>query len=225
MGQVRLLAAVGAVIVAVTATILLSPLSTLISDRQAHQHSNEGRSICSLTIDSVTSGSPLLGFGTTRDVLGNFNSIATGKPRTFPAAHRRHSGHRASLARAVPQGFVGVALYFGFFIGQLIRHVKRRSAYAVAGSAVLVTHLVTTPVYSAPGPALLAIMGGVGLMWRASFDAQPAGSVPRLASTGVRRGRPGCGSSWHRRRAVVGVSLPTAGLRAGEPDSSCRASR
>ncbi len=222
MGQVRMLAAVGAVIVAVTATILLSPLSTLISDRQAHQHSNEGReNLGSLTIDSVTSGSPLLGFGTTRDVLGNFNSIATAATATCPGCSPPALGTQGQFWLVLfSQGFVGVALYFGFFIGQLIRHVKRRSAYAVAGSAVLVTHLVTTPVYSAPGPALLAIMGGVGLMWRASFDAQPAGSVPRLREYW----RP-VRTAWvwllggHRRRCR-GRRLASDGngSRAGEPD-------
>jgi hypothetical protein len=81
-------AVVGVVAGAVLGVLLLlaSPLGTLYQDRLDHQHSNDRRAqLLEVTVDSVSHGSPVLGFGTTRDVEGSFASISGAATPDCPA--------------------------------------------------------------------------------------------------------------------------------------------
>ena len=76
--------------------LLLTPLNGMIQTRLDNPTSNEGRTNLGVqTIVSVSEGSPVVGFGTTRDVQGNFQSHARGRQRDLPhvqPARSRYAG-------------------------------------------------------------------------------------------------------------------------------------
>ena len=56
-----------------------SDLSETVTQRLENPHSNDRRGeLLALTTRSTAEGSPLVGFGSTRDVQGSFSSIAGG---------------------------------------------------------------------------------------------------------------------------------------------------
>ncbi len=77
---------VGGLAAGLVGAVLLGPLLSVVGQRFENQHSNDRRgSLASATVDSVTTGSPVLGFGSTRDVQGSFSSIAGGSTPDCPA--------------------------------------------------------------------------------------------------------------------------------------------
>ncbi|MGB5936244.1 MAG: hypothetical protein WBG76_10295, partial [Ornithinimicrobium sp.] len=82
----------------VAAVIVISPLGDLLQDRINTPHSNQGRAnLSTLSVQSALEGSPVIGFGTTRDVAGNFNSIAGGETDQCPACSPPPLGTQGQL--------------------------------------------------------------------------------------------------------------------------------
>ncbi|MGH3471555.1 MAG: hypothetical protein ACRDPG_05870 [Nocardioidaceae bacterium] len=181
IGQLKIL---GILLVGFALTAVLvffSPLHQLIAERLAHPHSNQGRTnLGTLTAQSTLDGSPLVGFGSTRPVQGNFSSIAGGASARCPGCSPPAMGTQGQLWLVLfSQGFVGLGLYLWFLLAQLFRHFRYSSKYVMAASTVLVVHLVTLPVYNLGGPAILIVMAAIGLLWRArEGDPAPESSVP-----------------------------------------------
>ena len=157
-----------------TIVVLASPLHTKIEDRlhSSGPSSNAGRAeLSSLTLSSMRSTSPLLGFGTTRQVQGNFNSINGGATASCPRCVLPAMGTQGQFSLVVfTQGIGGVVLYFGFLFLQFLRYIRMRTAVAIAMLSVLLMHFVTSTVYSADNLALLAIFGAVAVLWRARAE-------------------------------------------------------
>lgn len=191
MGRVKLLGLlVGGAFVAFT-VVALSPLGDLVLQRFAHPDSNQGRTnLGTLTFLSVLHGSPIMGFGTTRNVLGNFSSIASAASATCPGCSPPPLGTQGHLWLVLfCQGLVGLTLYLTFFIIQLVRHVRLSSPYVIAALSVLIVHFVTLPVYDSIGPSLFAIMIAVGMLVRGAAERDEAGADE--ASHERARGTPG----------------------------------
>lgn len=152
----------------VAAVIVISPLGDLLQDRINTPHSNQGRAnLSSLSVESTLGGSPVIGFGTTRDVEGNFNSIAGGETDRCPACSPPPLGTQGQLWLVLfGSGVVGLVLYCAFFVSQFLRHVRSRSPYSLAAQCTLIALLVTMPVYNAAGPAILVALVAVGIMAR-----------------------------------------------------------
>ena len=220
MGHVKMLAALAGGAILAASVIVFSPLGGLVLDRFAHPDSNQGRTnLGSLTLSSVLHGSPLVGFGSTRNVLGNFQSIAEAASATCPGCSPPPLGTQGHLWLVLfSAGLVGLALYLAFFVSQLVRHIRMESPYVVASLAVIVMHLVTMPVYDTIGPSLFPIMAAVALLWRATDERAEARSrSPRGA---LARGRPPAAllSSYTglvRRHAASLVILAVLGAVAG----------
>lgn len=163
------------------ALIATSPLATVVVDRLNTPHSNEGRTnLGTLAVESTGQGSPLLGFGTTRDVQGNFSSIAGGATDQCPACAPPALGTQGQLWLLVfGAGFVGAALFISFFLGQMLRNYRNGSAYSSAAACSVIAALVTLPVYTTVGPSLYMVMMAVGVMHREGKrpDEQLLGSV------------------------------------------------
>ena len=192
MGRAKILAALGGAVLLAGAIIAVSPLGSLILDRLAHPDSNQGRTnLGSLTTSSVLQGSPIMGFGSTRNVQGNFASIAVAASAHCPGCSPPPLGTQGHLWLVLfSQGIVGLVLYLAFFISQLVRHLRLESPYVVASLSVLVIHLVTMPVYDSIGPSLFAIMASVGFLWRAAVErdegpVDTARRKPRFGPTEV----------------------------------------
>lgn len=150
--------------------ILMSPLSDLIVARLGAPHSNESRTnLSSLSVESALQGSPVIGFGTTRDVQGNFTSIAGGATDACPACSPPALGTQGQLWLLVfGAGVGGVILFVSFYGGQLLRHWRDKSLYSVAGSASVLACMVTMPVYNSVGPAIYICLIAVAVMNRES---------------------------------------------------------
>src|SRR5699024_9677713 len=117
--------------------------------------------------ESAARGSPLLGFGTTRDVQGNFNSIAGGATDQCPACAPPALGTQGQLWLLVfGAGFIGAVLFISFVTGQLLRNYRNRSAYSSAAACGVIAVLVTLPVYTTVGPSLYMLLIAIGVMHR-----------------------------------------------------------
>lgn len=174
MGRVKILALLGGGVALIIAVIIFTPLGSLVLERFAHPDSNQGRAnLGSLTLSSVLEGSPIVGFGTTRNVLGNFSSIASAASALCPGCSPPPLGTQGHLWLLLfSQGIVGLALYLVFFGVQLVRHIRMQSPYVVAALTVIIVHGITMPVYDSIGPALFAIMISVGILARADLDRE-----------------------------------------------------
>ena len=150
------------------AVILASPLGDLVGQRLDNGNSNNGRmNLGSQTLESTLTGSPLVGFGTTRDPSGNWNSIAAGSTSECPRCTPPPLGTQGHLWFLMfTTGFVGLALYLTFFGMALARSAFDPSPYSTAAASAVLMHLVTMPFYNAVDPALFVVMVAVGLMYR-----------------------------------------------------------
>lgn len=150
--------------------VAASPLGGLIQDRFDTPHSNEARgNLAQLTVSSTALGSPIIGFGSTRDVPGNFTSIAGGAtdecPRCAPPALGTQ-GHAWLVI--LGQGFLGALLFFAFLGVRGFAHLGERSPLAVAGLSTLVFLSVVVWFYDLLDAALFNVMVILAILWRAS---------------------------------------------------------
>jgi hypothetical protein len=174
-GKVRALVGLLVAMVVAGAVIVLSPAGAMIQARLDNPASNEGRTQLAVqTVESVMKGSPLVGFGSTRDVQGSFRSIAGGATPQCPLCTPPSLGTQGHLWLVLfSQGVLGLVLYLGFFAQQVLGNVRRDSVYVTAGLATVLVHVVTMPVYDSIGTATFAVLLAVAMIWRAT-DREPA---------------------------------------------------
>lgn len=166
----RVLAVYGLVAGLVVAAFLFifSPLGTLASERLDNPHSNDRRSqLSSLTISSVAEGSPIIGYGTTRNMQGSFFSIAGGETTQCPECGVPPLGTQGAFFSVVFfQGLAGTVLFLGFFLVRFFRHWRDRNPWMIAGCAVLLMCALEMFVYDFAGATLFALMTPIAVMWR-----------------------------------------------------------
>lgn len=182
-GRLRLLGALLCTAAVVAVVVLSSPLGATIEARLSNPGSQQGRTnLGSLGLLSMIDKSPVVGFGTTRNVQGTFGSIAGGDTANCPRCSPPALGTQGQFSLvSFSQGLGGLTLYLGFFGLILLRHIRLRSEHATLGLTVILVHLVTLPVYGAVGVALFPIMIAVALLWREASDP------PATAANLVRR--------------------------------------
>lgn len=165
-----------AVIIVTTIVLLASPLQGLFEQRLATPHSNDRRSQLMLeTVRSTLHGSPVLGFGSTRDVQGAFSSIAIGDRPGCEACSVPPFGTQGHLWLVVfSQGFVGTVLFLSFFAIRFRRHRRDRSPYAIAGCCVLLLFALYLTIYDMLEAPLFTVMITLALLWRLERGAAGA---------------------------------------------------
>ncbi len=170
---------VGAVVVGLVGLVLLGPLVSIVGERLAHQHSNERRgSLAATTISSVTSGSPIIGFGSTRDVQGSFASIAGGSRPDCPACGVPPLGTQGHLWLVLfSQGWLGVALFLSTLACALARCWRCRTTNETLATVVLAMFAVQLFVYDTLGLPLLMVAIAVGLVAREQRGSRPLGAL------------------------------------------------
>jgi hypothetical protein len=155
--------AVGALVFAV------SPLPGMIEARIQNPHSNNRRTLLAeQSVRSALTGSPIVGFGTTRQVQGNLSSLTGGdRPgcKACGAPPLGTQGHFWLLLFA--NGLVGTVAFGAFFLMRFARHWRERSAYGVAGCCVLLAFGLFLFIYDLVEVPLYTVMIAVALMWRA----------------------------------------------------------
>jgi hypothetical protein len=152
---------------------MVSPLPSMIQMRLERPHSNNRRTLLAeQSMHSALTGSPIVGFGTTRDVQGNLTSLAGGDRPGCKACGAPPLGTQGHLWLLVfSNGLVGTAAFGAFFVMRFARHWRERSAYAVAGCCVLLAFGLFLFIYDLVEVPLYTVMIAVALMWRARREA------------------------------------------------------
>ena len=166
----RLVVLAGLLVMGIAAGVLIwaSPLGDLVSERLANPHSNEGRAnLGALSLRSVIEGSPLVGFGTTRDVAGNFSSIAGGATDSCPGCSPPPLGTQGHLWLLVfGAGIGGAILFLTFFVANVRRSLRAASLDSIAALCSLVAFFVTLPFYDSGGFGVFVALVAVGVLAR-----------------------------------------------------------
>jgi hypothetical protein len=171
-GHYRALLALLACVGIAAIVLLASPLADTIQLRVETPHSNGRRTTVAETVISTTwQGSPIMGYGTTRQVQGSFSSIAGGETPDCHQCAAPPMGTQGFLWRLVfTTGFVGTALFYSFMAIQFLRHARRRDPMSVVGCMVLAMSLLFFIVYDSLESPLFILMLAIGLMNRVRLE-------------------------------------------------------
>ncbi len=166
-GQLAALGALGLVIALATLAFLASPLQTLVAERLQHGHSNSIRT--SLAGDTLHAAdtSPLIGYGSTRKVLGSGASIAVGQTSSCKKCGNAELGSTGQyFLLLVSQGYLGVAIYVAYFLRTLWAYRRDASPVGIAGTLVVLMSLFLGIAYTALDVPLAVVFVSIALLWR-----------------------------------------------------------
>jgi MFS family permease len=185
MGRVGVLW--GLVVTLMVAALLLvaSPLWDTITLRLETPNSNDRRGTLAEVVTSTTlHGSPLLGYGTTRQLSGSFASVAGGETPNCHQCAAPPLGTQGFFWRLVfTTGFVGTALFFSFLAVQFFGHVRRRDPLSILGCLSIALSVLFFFVYDSLESPLFLMMLAVGLMNVQRYVAvEPSGRLGRQPS-------------------------------------------
>jgi hypothetical protein len=174
-GRPVALVGAAAVVAVGIAAVLLSPLGQVIDERLDNPQSNSIRASLNEQSVQLALTSPILGYGGTRNAEGSPQSIAVGRTSSCVRCGNFAIGSTGQLWQLlISTGLVGTALYFGFFVLQLWRYRRDRTAIGIAGSLVILLMLLFALFYNALASPLFLLMLSVGLLWRSDQAAQEA---------------------------------------------------
>lgn len=181
--KLRIVVAVVSIITVGSIAFAMSPLAGTATERLDTAHSNDRRGqLLTQTFASAAEGSPIVGFGSTRDVQGSFASIAGGGTPECPACGVPPLGTQGHLWLVIfSQGLLGTCFFLLFFFRQARQFWRVRSRIELAGMTVLAFFAVQMFIYDTLGMPMFTVMTAVGLMWRQSISTGSASGV-RLAS-------------------------------------------
>jgi hypothetical protein len=172
-GRPAMLAALVAGGTALVLLVAVTSLGSVVTTRLTTEGSEQGRTnLGTLAVTSVSRTSPVIGLGSTRNVQGNFNTIAGGARAECPRCSPPALGTQGQLWLVVfSQGLVGLALYLAFFGLMFWRHLRLRTAAVTAALTTVVASLVTMPVYNSLGTGLMVTMIAVAVLTREGVAA------------------------------------------------------
>ncbi|MFE3448399.1 hypothetical protein ACFXJ8_05630 [Nonomuraea sp. NPDC059194] len=147
-----------------------SPLSGLVLQRLDNPHSNDIRAFTVSATIEAAQGSPIIGYGNTRNATGNHRTITTGKTDWCRECGHPPLGSDGQLWHLIiTQGFVGAALYVAFFLGAIRRHWPDRSPIGLAGVLVMILVLLYMFVYDGLVTPLSLYLISFALLWRNTY--------------------------------------------------------
>lgn len=187
-GRVAPIAITALLLVVVSIAFFASPLATILQERLANPHSNDRRSeLLSRTITSTIEGSPVVGFGSTRDVQGSFASIAGAATPDCSACGVPPLGTQGHLWGVIfSQGLVGAALFLGFFGVAAARCWRCRTTTETLCAFVLAFLALQLLVYDTLGMPVLTVMIAIGLVTREHVRTG-VGRSPQMMMPALRR--------------------------------------
>ncbi|WP_328465190.1 hypothetical protein OHA21_42935 [Actinoplanes sp. NBC_00393] len=158
-----LLVATGALAVALVAT----PLGDTVQARLDNGKSNGVRSfLIDKALDGFT-GSPVIGYGGTRNTLGGRNSITVGESAGCERCGNFTVGGNGQLWQLLyAHGAVGTVGYLGFFGYGLWRFRRDRSPTGLAAGAALVSSFSAMLWYNSLVTPLAFMVLAYALLWR-----------------------------------------------------------
>jgi hypothetical protein len=169
-GRTALLAGLAAIIAIGALLFVVTPLGGVVTSRLHHGKSNNLRA--NLASLSVTDGlaSPIIGYGDTRQEQGSASSIAIGPSLKCPSCGQLEVGSTGQLwLLLICDGFLGTALYLGFFCYGIWYFRHDQSPEAVAGVLVILLSFVYMFTYDAAGAPIGFTMLAIALMWKNSM--------------------------------------------------------
>jgi hypothetical protein len=172
-GRTRALQALVAALLIGGIAFTASPLYDTLVLRVETPHSNDRRAGTAETVVSTTAhGSPLLGYGTTRQMQGSFSSLAGGETESCHQCAAPPLGTQGFMWRLVlTTGLGGTVLCLWFFAAQFLRRARGPAPLDVTTCTVLLIAVVCFFVYDSLGSALFTVMIAVGLMARSDVAA------------------------------------------------------
>lgn len=180
----KLVASVVLTVLVGSVAFSLSPLADAAIERLDNAHSNDRRSqLLTQTVLSTAEGSPVVGFGSTRDVQGSFASIAGGGTPDCPACEVPPLGTQGHIWLVIfSQGLLGAGFFLLFFIRQAWQFWRVQSGIQLIGMTLLCFYGLQMFIYDTLGMPLFTIMLGIGLMWREKYSQEPQSNIPILHS-------------------------------------------
>lgn len=176
--------AAGAMVLALV--IALTPLKHTFERRLAVGQSNRGRSaLATRTVRAVADVSPIVGFGSTANVQGNFNTIGGGATPDCPQCSPPAMGTQGHVWLVIfSQGFVGAALFFWFLLRRFLPYFSDRDPLAIAASASFVFFLVVIWVYDLLDVPMMTLILALAMLWRFGRRGERDDGDPPVAVEG-----------------------------------------
>lgn len=166
-GQLLGIALLSTTAAVVLALVAVTPLGGLVSSRVENGHSDGVRASLAREAVNAATSSPLLGYGSTRAMMGSDASIAIGQTDSCRQCGNRNIGSTGQLwLLLVSQGFPGAALYFAFLLQCLWTYRKDHSAIGIAGSCTVLLLVYFALFYTALTMPLAIAFVAIGLLWR-----------------------------------------------------------
>jgi hypothetical protein len=161
----------------VTAGLALAMIATPLGDTvQARLDNGKSNGVRSFLIDKALdgfTGSPIIGYGGTRNTLGGRNSITVGESAGCERCGNFTVGGNGQLWQLIyAHGAAGTVGYLGFFAYGLWRFRRDRSPIGIAGSAALVTSFSAMLWYNSLVTPLAFMVLAYALLWRNWTDGE-----------------------------------------------------
>ncbi|WP_433793432.1 hypothetical protein [Actinoplanes sp. CA-252034] len=168
-GRLWILVALPVAAAALTLAMVATPLGATVQARLDNGKSNGVRSfLIDKALDGFA-GSPVIGYGGTRNTLGGRNSITVGESAGCERCGNFTVGGNGQLWQLLyAHGTAGAAGYLGFFAYGLWRFRRDRSPIGIAGSAALVTSFSAMLWYNSLVTPLAFMVLAYALLWRNS---------------------------------------------------------
>lgn len=167
-GDLRLVLGAALAAVALMVGLAATPLGTTVSTRVSTPHSDERREDSMVLVFRATwESSPVLGYGGTRQVIGNYSSIAGSGTPDCERCTPPPLGTQGFLWGLIfMTGFVGAALMMSFLAWQAWLNARRSTTLGLLSSAVLVASMFYFLFYDALDLPMLVTMCTIGLSAR-----------------------------------------------------------
>jgi len=193
-GRIGALLGVGLLVAVLGGVVAATPLGQTISNRLDNGKSNGVRYY--LTVHAVTglAGSPVIGYGSTRNTQGGRQSITVGQSQDCPRCGNFTIGGNGQLWQVIyAHGAAGTLAFLGFFLYGLWRFRRDRSAIGLAGTTAIICSLVASLWYNALVTPLCFVLLAYALLWRNSTipPALPEVPDPRAGDRAVAHPLPG----------------------------------
>lgn len=183
-GHLRVAVIAGVLAAVGVAALSVGPAASLVNARlTADSSSNAGRSeLAGYTVRSVLSGSPLLGFGTTRTLNGSFHGINGARTPECRLCAPPQMGTQGVLWYLLyAHGVLGLLLFIAFVATRLFKALPDDDPVAVAWVAAAVFIALTSLIYDLLNAPLFFFFVGLGLVWRRQSSAEQRSGEQRTA--------------------------------------------
>ena len=225
-GKLALIGGMTAVLALAIIVGVASPLGQVVALRLQNGKSDPIRaSLFSLSLrDGLAS--PVLGYGDTRQQQGSPNSIAIGPTPECPICGQAAVGSTGQFSLVlICTGFVGVLLFFGFFLYGAWRYRRDRTPYGVVGVLIILLSFIYMFTYDAVAAPLGFTMLAYALLWRNEHEqGRSPGVLPGHGSDAAalavgqaddRRGRHQAGRHGNRQIGTALSRVAAQGMPAG----------